>query len=145
MDMIEAVRLIKFDGEDANKALLWWRRRAVRGIRSLAAIKATKGKNAICKANDKAYQLLIMSWSGMAFGLINRLRQRSPAMVIHSRPGQLEQTCTLHMQHLISFRSLLASTNAVWRATSTIKMKDSYNWTYYATGWWLSIPPFDHR
>ncbi len=85
-----AVRLIKFDGNDAN-----WHKWSVKttalaktnGFRNAyykdtkpcsdehyKSDKVTKGKKAIYKANDKAYQLLIMSCSGIAFGLVNQAK-----------------------------------------------------------------------
>ncbi len=40
---------------------------------------AMKEQKAICKANDKAYQLLVMSCSGIAFGLVNQAKTKSYA------------------------------------------------------------------
>ena len=86
----EAVRLIKFDGEDSN-----WHEWSVKttalaktkGFRNAyfkdtkpcndehyESDKATKAEKAIYEANDKAYQLLIMSCSGIAFGLVNQAK-----------------------------------------------------------------------
>ena len=89
-DKSEAVRLIKFDGDDAN-----WHEWSVKttalaktkGFRNAyykdtkpcsdehyESEKVTKGEKAIYEANDKAYQLLIMSCSGIAFGLVNQAK-----------------------------------------------------------------------
>ena len=87
----EKIRLIKFDGSDAS-----WH---VWSLKTLALAKAKGFKQSyvkdtkpcsdavyetskdaeekkIYKRNDKAYQLLVMSCDGMAFGLVNRAKTK---------------------------------------------------------------------
>jgi hypothetical protein len=40
-------------------------------------VKTDKGVRAIYEANDKAYQLLIMSCTGIAFGLVNQAKTKT--------------------------------------------------------------------
>ena len=91
-DKGETIRLVKFDGEDAN----WheW------SVKTLALAKTRGFKNAYMKdtnpcsdavyettdkddvkkiyeMNDRAYQLLIMSCTGIAFGLVNQAKTKN--------------------------------------------------------------------
>ena len=94
----EIVRLIKFDGDEKNwhewsvKTLALAKTKGFRGVyakdtkpcndeayEKTGTGAATKEQKAIYEANDKAYQLLVMSCSGIAFGLVNQAKTKSHA------------------------------------------------------------------
>ena len=87
----EAIRLFKFDGDEAN--WLEWSTKTLslaktKGFRLAYAndtkpcsdtvyeTTATEKERKIYKTNDRAYQLLIISCTGIAFGLVNQAKTK---------------------------------------------------------------------
>ena len=88
----ESTRLIKFDGIKRNWYQWSVQKLALakaRGFRMMYSknhnpcsdkeykVETDKGVRAIYKANNKAYQLLIMSCTGIAFGLVNQAKTKT--------------------------------------------------------------------
>jgi hypothetical protein len=94
----ETIRLIKFDGDEKNwhewsvKTLALAKTKGFRGVyaknsnpcsdtisETIGTGAATKDQKTIYEANDRAYQLLVMSCSGIAFGLVNQAKTKDLA------------------------------------------------------------------
>ena len=89
----ESMRLIKFDGSKTNwyqwgsvKTLALARQEAfeqctprttTRALTKEYEVETDKGVSAIYEANNKAYQLLIMSCTGIAFGIVNQAKTKT--------------------------------------------------------------------